>query len=102
MDIIKFKEYRKSFNYSRKQISEFLDLEIMDYLEIENYKKEPSIIQLESLCNLYLIDFEDFYKEPKKSIIPIVQLNKEEMKSVASFNKIVKNYIKMKKVLNNE
>jgi transcriptional regulator with XRE-family HTH domain len=85
---------RKFFEYSKKDVANYLDIDVKTYKEYEKLTKEISLVKLEKLGNLYGVELYDVIKD---NITPIHTccVEPEDMKSIASFNKIVSNYLKM-------
>jgi Predicted transcriptional regulators len=83
---------------SREQISYY-----------ENGQRNIPSVQLTELANLFCMDEYDFYEEDltNRSIniafaFRADELEPQDLKSIAQFKKIVRNYINMKNVMDNE
>lgn len=100
------KLFREKFNYTQNEIADYLKFK--DRAIISYYEKGERKIPLESLtklADLYGIELEDFFtEEPKEQLLnKVFAFRKEELKpndynEIAKFNKIVKNYLKLKKL----
>lgn len=70
-------------------------------------KTEPTVMELESLADFYMMDLYDIMDDKFENIVipenPLHglrhdEVTKQDFKSIAQFGKIVKNYQKMKRM----
>lgn len=103
------KKYRLSLGFTQEQVAEFLGVERSTISYYENGEREISFVHLKKLSNLFCIEIDDLL-ETESSLQSanfafafrgdgIIQ---EDLKSIASFQRVVKNYIKMVKLSNEE
>lgn len=103
------KDYRLKNKYTQDQIASYLGADRSAISYYESGKREISIVDLNKLCDLYYIEL-DVLLEPNAAInaanlafaFRINSKNIQDLTSIAQFQKIVKNYLKIKKILNNE
>lgn len=103
------KDYRLRYEYTQDQIANYLEVDRSTVSYYESGDREISIIHLNKLCDLYYIELEDLLEpdEASKSVnlafaFRTESKNEQDLKSIAQFQKIVKNYLKMRKMLKNE
>jgi len=97
------KAFREKNNFSQETVASFLGIkrEMLSYYE--NNSREPSIDVLENLANLYGADLADFFETDENHINTNVafaafrasNINESDMKELAQFRKVVKNYLKI-------
>lgn len=102
-------DYRLKNNYTQDQIAEYLDIDRSAISHYEKGDREISLLFLNKLCNLYGIELEDLLEPDTASktanlafAFRVDSKNQQDLTSIAQFQKIVKNYLRMKKILNNE
>ncbi len=97
------KAFREKNNFSQEAVASFLGIkrELLSYYE--NNNREPSVEVLEKLANLYGTELADFFETDKNHINTNVafaafratNVNENDMKELAQFRKVVKNYLKI-------
>lgn len=96
------KAFRERNNFSQEAVASFLGIkrELLSYYE--NDSREPSVEVLEKLANLYGTELVDFFETDKDHINTNVafafratDVNENDMKELAQFRKVVKNYLKI-------
>jgi len=102
-------DYREKNHYNQDQIAEYLGIDRSVISRYEKGEREISLLFLNKLCDLYGIELEDLLEPDAASktanlafAFRIDSQNQQDLTSIAQFQKIVKNYLKMKKILNNE
>lgn len=99
--------YRKKLGYTQDHIASFLGTDRSAISKYENNEREISIVNLEKLANLFGVELEDLLEE--NSVTKTVGLafafrsagmEENDMSSIAQFQKIVKNYLKIKELAN--
>jgi transcriptional regulator with XRE-family HTH domain len=102
------KNFRTRLGISQQELADYCNIsrELISYYETG--KREVSLIHLEKISEYMNIGFEVFLEENSSEIMPDLvltfrasELSAEDRKSIASFKKIVKNYLKMKKLERN-
>lgn len=111
IDIIgkNLQDYREKNNYSQDQIAEYLGIDRSVISRYEKGEREISLVFLNKLCDLYGIELDDLLDPDAASktanlafAFRVNSKDKQDLASIAQFQKIIKNYLKMKKILNNE
>ena len=96
------KAYREKNNLSQEAVASFLGIkrELLSYYE--NNSREPSLEVLENLANLYGAELVDFFETDLDHIKTNVafafratQVIDTDLKQIAQFRKVVKNYLKI-------
>lgn len=99
--------YRKKMGYTQDHIANFLGTDRSTVSKYESNEREISIVSLEKLANLFGIELEDLLEE--NSVHQSAGLafafrsdgiDQEDMVSIATFQKVVKNYLRMKDMAN--
>lgn len=103
------KNYRQNLGLTQEQVSEFLDVDRSTISHYENGEREISLVHLKKLSNLFGVEIEELLEKDSSLRSAnfafafrsdgIVQ---EDLKSIASFQRVVKNYVKMVKLSNEE
>lgn len=102
-------EYRTKLGYNQDHIANFLGVERSIISKYESNQREISIINLNKLADLFGIELDDLIEE--NSVHQVANLafafrsdgiEETDMNSIASFQKVVKNYLKMKDILADE
>jgi transcriptional regulator with XRE-family HTH domain len=102
-------EYRTKLGYTQDHIASFLGIERSLISKYENNEREISMIFLNKLSDLFGIELDDLIEE--NSVNKAANLafafrsegiDETDMNSIAGFQKVVKNYLKMKDILINE
>lgn len=100
------KRLREKYGYTQEKLAEFLGIGNRETISLyENGEKEVPIEVLEKLSDLFSVGLDVFYLENAEEALAEVafafrkeDLSIEDMKQVARFGKIVKNYLKIKKL----
>ena len=96
------KTYRERMNFSQEDVASYLGIkrEMLSYFE--NDSREPSLAVLEQLANLYGVELTDFFEDNTNQMkvnlsfaFRAENITKEDLVSIASFRKVVKNYYKI-------
>ena len=96
------KVFRERNNFSQEAVASFLGIkrELLSYYE--NDSRKPSVEVLEKLADLYGVELADFFETDKDHINTNVafafratEVNDTDMKELAQFRKVVKNYLKI-------
>ncbi len=96
------KAYREKNDLSQEAVASFLGIkrELLSYYE--NNSREPSKEVLENLANLYGAELVDFFETDLDHIKTNVafafratNVNDTDLKQIAQFRKVVKNYLKI-------
>jgi transcriptional regulator with XRE-family HTH domain len=96
------KAFRERNNFSQEAVASFLEIkrELLSYYE--NDSRKPSVEVLEKLADLYGAELADFFERDKDHINTNVafafratEVNENDMKELAHFRKVVKNYLKI-------
>jgi len=103
------KDYRLNLGYSQDQIAKYLGVDRSTISHYETGDRDASLVHLSKLADLFGIELEDF-SEPdavNKAVKLAFAFRKEgfydqDLESIASFQRIVKNYIKMNEMLKND
>jgi transcriptional regulator with XRE-family HTH domain len=98
--------FREKLGYSQSDIAELLGVDRSTISKYELGEREISIINLNKLSDLYGIELEELIMEnPVQQNVGLAfafrkeGLDKEDLESIAGFQKIVKNYIKMDRLM---
>ena len=103
------KNYRLKLGLTQDQVAEFLEVDRSMISLFENAEREISMIHLSKYSNLFGVDIEDILEED--SILRQANMAfafrsngiiNEDLKSIADFQKVVKNYITMIGLANEE
>lgn len=104
---INLKEFRKKFGYEQEDIAQYLKVDRSTISLYENSQREISIVQLHRIADLFGIELEDLIEPDSANKSANLAfafrsngINESDLTSIASFQKVVKNYIKMKKIAN--
>jgi len=96
------KAFRERNNFSQEVVASFLGIkrELLSYYENDN--REPSVEVLESLANLYGVELAEFFEtdnDHAKTNVAFAfratEMNEDDLKELAQFRKVVKNYLKI-------
>lgn len=103
------KLFRENLRLTQEALSEYLNTSREQVAYYENGTRSISTTQLSKLADLFCINEHDFYEtDPDKRKVNIAfafradSLHAQDLKSIAQFKKIVRNYINMKTALVNE
>lgn len=99
------KTFRESCGYTQQEAADFLGIAREQVSYYETGQRVPSAKVLLKLCDLYGVELSDCYAEsPQASPENIVlafrkdSFAPEDLESIASFKKIIKNYLKMERL----
>ena len=99
------KSLREKFGYVQENVAEFLGIsrELVSMYETE--EREVPIEVIEKLSDLFCVDPEAFFSETTEEAVAQVafafrkdEIDAKDLEQIASFGKIVKNYLKIKKL----
>ena len=103
------KNYRLKLGLTQDQVAEFLDVDRSMISLFENADREISMIHLSKYSNLYGVDIDDLLEvdsiHRQANMAFAFRSNgieTEDLKSIAEFQKVVKNYITMIGLVNEE
>ncbi len=101
------KMYRKNLGLSQDQVATYLGVDRSLITKYETTGMDIPIIHLNKLSDLFSIELGDLLEKEKASnavnlafAFRTDSLNVNDLESIASFQKVVKNYLKMKKLVN--
>ena len=99
------KSLREKFGYVQERVAEFLGISRELVSMYETGEREVPIEVLEKLSNLFCVNTEVFFVEDLQEVSAQVafafrkdEFNPDDLKEIAAFGKIVKNYLKIKKL----
>lgn len=98
MRLIMLKKYREANGLTTKQIADFLYMDEETYKIVENRELDSLlVIDIELLADLYGISTIEFYGdyEVKNTLLKKLSLNKlstDDLREIAKFRSIIKNY----------
>ena len=99
------KSLRERFGYVQENVAEFLGVSRELVSMYETGEREIPIEVIEKLSDLFGVDPEVFFAENSEEAIAQVafafrkdEVNADDLKEIAAFGKIVKNYLKIKKL----
>lgn len=97
------KKFREQLGLTQQQVADYLDIkrEMVSYYETG--ERDIPIGQLQSLANLFAVELIDLLEnDPLVSQANVAfafkaqQLGTEDLKQIANFRKVIKNYLKLK------
>lgn len=93
---------REKRGYTSQQVANYLGISKSEFISIESGKNKINISELEKLSELFGIDAYDFYEKNINAdhlifAFKAKQISSDDLKSIACFMKIVRNYQRMKK-----
>jgi transcriptional regulator with XRE-family HTH domain len=101
------KRFRERLGLSQEQIAEYLGIARESISYYENGKREIPVEVLNKLCDVYGIDLDMLLEEDEQNQeVDIAlafrkdELTGSDLEQIASFQKIVKNYLKIQKLKN--
>lgn len=101
------KKYRDSHGLSQDQIASILGVDRSTISLYESGKREIPLAQLEKFTDLFAIELEDILEEnaEKRNVnfafaFRADSILEEDLCSIAEFQRIVKNYLKLKELTN--
>jgi transcriptional regulator with XRE-family HTH domain len=100
------KTYRESLGYTQDHVANFLEIDRSLISHYENSDREISIVHLQRISDLFGIEIEDLMEEDAVKMNANMAfafrgegaLAKDDIFSIAAFQKMVKNYINMKRL----
>lgn len=99
------KGFREKYDYTQDKLASFLGIKREMISFYENGEREVPIEVLEKLSDLFGVELEMFFVDDIEEAMAGVafayrkdELNAEDMQQIAAFGKIVKNYLKIKKL----
>lgn len=99
------KSLREKFEYIQDNVAEYLGISRELVSMYETGEREVPIEVLEKLSNLFCVEPDAFFAEtPEEAIAQVAfafrkdEMNAEDLQEIAAFGKIVKNYLKIKKL----
>ena len=95
---IRLKQLRKQYNYTQKDIADFLDISQSLVAKIENGERNLKMTQLHKLCNLYVVSPEYILYgegEPPKLLLFKKDNKKISLETISKMNKIILNLQEM-------
>lgn len=102
------KLYRENFGYSQEDVAKFLKIDRSTISNYERGEREIPFVHLKNLCNLYQLKLSDLTESNPQEVksnfafaFKKENFDVEDMQSIAEFQKIVKNYLKLRELANN-
>lgn len=94
----RLKQLRRLSKWSTSDIAFYLDIDEQKYLDWENSITFPNCLLITKLSELFMVEEYDFFTN--KKVTPMKKnMGRNDMKQIAHFYKVVRNYIKMTEVL---
>lgn len=105
-----FKLLRERLGLTQQEMANYLDLPSRESIsQYENGQRELPLDILESCCNLFGVELIDMFEEDESKVITNIhfafradELNRDDMKSISQFKKIIGNFQRMKRILGDE
>ncbi|WP_445454969.1 helix-turn-helix domain-containing protein [Flavobacterium sp. HNIBRBA15423] len=101
------KGLRERYGYTQEKLASFLDIKREMVSFYENNEREVSLEILEKLSDLFGVELDIFFSETAEDAMAEVvfafrkdSVTENDMKKLAEFGKIVKNYIKINRLYN--
>ena len=102
-------EYRTRLKYTQVQVAKCLNTDRTMISEFESNTKELSMVQLINLAIFFGIELEDLLEENSAEktanlafVYPTEGIADDDITSIMAFKKVVKNYQKMERILNEQ
>lgn len=99
------KSLREKFGYVQENVAEYLGISRELVSMYETGEREVPIEVLEKLSNLFCVDPDAFFAEtPEEAIAQVAfafrkdEMDASDLNEIAAFGKIVKNYLKIKRL----
>ena len=96
------KNYRQKFGYNQDHIANYLGIDRTTLSKYESAEREISLLHLNKLSDIFGIEIEDLIEPQAANRVVSMAfafrsqgLEEQDIKSIASFQKVVKNYLKM-------
>ena len=103
------KEFRMQWGYSQDHLAKYLGIDRSNISYYENAEREISIVQLNKLSHLFGVEIDDLLEPDsikKGAGIAIAfrseGVSEDDLQSISEFQRVVKNYINMKKLKSDE
>lgn len=99
------KRLRVNDKLSQQAVADFLGIKRATYANYENGRRHCPVSIIEKLTNLYGCDDYDIFCEHIEKVAQNINLKKikiSDLKVIANFNAIVKNYFKILKIFKNK
>ncbi|MEI7424372.1 MAG: helix-turn-helix transcriptional regulator [Prolixibacteraceae bacterium] len=101
------KSYRQKFGYSQDHIAKYLEIDRTTLSKYESAEREISLLNLTRLADLFGIEIGDLIEKDsvnKEANLAFAfrseGMEEQDIKSIASFQKVVKNYIMIVQISN--
>lgn len=96
----RLKQLRKQYNYTQKDIADFLDISQSLVAKIENCERNLKLTQMHKLCNLYVVSPEyilygEGEGEPSKLLLFKKDNKKISLETISKMNRIILNLQEM-------
>ncbi len=99
------KSFREKFEYVQEEIAEYLGVSRELVSMYETGEREVPVDTLDKLSNLFCVEPDAFFADtPEEAIAQVAfafrkdEMSAEDFNEIATFGKIVKNYLKIKKI----
>ena len=95
------KEYRLEFDLSQEHVASIINVDRSIVSNYETGSKEVPLHHLEKLADYFGIELEDLLENDKVGLAFAFRakgFSGDDLKSIAEFKKIVKNYLKLKEI----
>jgi len=99
------KSLREKFGYVQESVADFVGISRELVSMYETGEREIPIAVIEKLSDLFCIDPEAFFAETTEEAVAQIafafrtdEINPQDLKEIACFGRIVKNYLKIKKL----
>lgn len=103
------KAFRSRLGLSQDQVAEFVGVNRTLIARYESGEREVPLLQLEKFCDLFAIEIEDLFEKDSVNQTANLafafrseSLHQNDIESIASFQKVVKNYLKMQSISNGD
>lgn len=100
--ISNLKAYRQKLGYTQEDLAKFIGIDRTLISHYENGTREITLVHMNKFADLFGIEADDFLVNNSSEIKANLAfafrsdgMEKEDLSSIAEFQKIVKNYIKM-------
>jgi len=86
-----FKFYRENFNYTQREIAEYLGIEVSTYAGHERGEREADYSELKKLAKLYKITINQLIGQNEEDLIVISKFQYEKLEKAQEFlNEVMK------------
>ena len=100
---------RVANGYTQEHVAKYLGITRSAYSNYETGDREPSLCVMEGLANLLGCDVYLFYEEDETKVknelltaFRVNELSESDLKQIAKFKSIVKNYLKLETIATNK